>query len=105
MARRAAPTSATDGIESNIARGMALCPVNPPQVTSGMGRGSDLYEIGESRHLGLEDGRAIGHQDDDGTPDESQVNGHRGTQRVPVYDAQGNLAGIRRVHIARALND
>ena len=105
MTHGAAPASATDGSISNIARGMGQNSVNPLNVTSRMGRGANLDTIGVSGHLGLEDGRAIGHQDDDGTLDESQVNGHRGTQRVPVYDAQGNLAGIRRVHIARALDN
>ena len=41
MAHGAASASATDGYESDIARGMALGPVNPPQGTSAMGRGSN----------------------------------------------------------------
>ena len=97
MAHGAAPASATDGSTSDIARGMGRNPVNPLQATSAVGRGANLQQIGESPHR-LEDIRAISHQVDDGTPDWPQVN-HRGTYRVPVYDAQGNLTGIRRVHI------
>ena len=63
-----------------------------------MGRGADHLEIGESKHRSLDDERDIGHLQH-GTPDGPKGNGHWGTQRVPVYDAQGNLAGIRRVRI------
>ena len=97
VARRAALTSATDGLISDIVRGMGQNPVNPFNATSAMGRGSNLGTIGESVHR-LEDTRAIGHVQD-GTADGQRHGGHRGTQRVPVYDAQGNLAGIRRVQI------
>ena len=50
VALGAAPASATDGFNSDIARGMGLPPVNPLMVTSAMGRGADHHEIGESPH-------------------------------------------------------
>ena len=68
-----------------------------------MGRESDLYEIGESPH-GLEDAGDIGHLQHE-TPDGQSHNGHRGTRRVPIYDAMGNLAGIRRVAINGTSDD
>ena len=97
MAHGATSASATDGSTSNIARGMGQNPVNPLKATSAMGRGSNLATIGESVHR-LEDTRAIGHVQDV-TADGQRHGGHRGTQRVPIYDEMGNLAGIRRVQI------
>ena len=76
---------------------MGLPPVNPLNVTSGMGRGTNHQEIGESRRR-LENTEDIGHPKIK-TSDGPKVTGHRGTRRVPIYDAMGNLAGIRRVRI------
>ena len=76
---------------------MGQNPVNPLKVTSVMGRGANLKQIGESPHR-LEDLRDIG-DPQHGTQDGRRHDGHRGTRRVPVYDAHGNLAGIRRVVI------
>ena len=76
---------------------MGQNPVNPLYATSVMGRGANHAEIGESVHR-LEDSEDIGHLQHR-TPDGQSHKGHRGTQRVPIYDKQGNLAGIRRVAI------
>ena len=97
MANGATSASATDGSTSDIARRMGETPVNLPKVTSTVGRGANLDVIGES-HNRLKDGSAIVHLQD-GTPDGHSHRDHRGTKRVPIYDAQGNLAGIRRVAI------
>ena len=97
VAHGAALTAATDGSKSDIARGMGQNPVNPLYATSAMGRGANHSEIGESPHR-LDKGMDIGHLQH-GTADGQRHNGHRGTRRVPIYDAMGNLAGIRRVRI------
>ena len=103
MALGAAPASAIEATKLDTARRMGVTPVNLPKVISTVGRRADPLVIGESHHR-LEDARADGHIQH-GTPDESKDNGHRGSRRMPVYDANGNLAGIRRVHIARALDN
>ena len=77
VAHGAAPASATDDVISDIARGMALQPVNPLQVASGMGRGADLDMICESCNHRLEDTRAD-EQLQHGTPDGQGNKGHRG---------------------------
>ena len=48
VARRATPTSAADGIDSDIARGMGHDTVNPQPATSAVGRGANPQMIGES---------------------------------------------------------
>ena len=50
VALGAAPASASGPNQLDIVRGMGRNPVNPPQVTSAMGRGSNLPTIGESPH-------------------------------------------------------
>ena len=76
---------------------MGRNPVNPLNATSAMGRGANHAEIGESAYR-LEDQMDIGHPKIK-TPDGPKDTGNRGTKRVPIYDAQGNLTGIHRVRI------
>ena len=89
VAHRAVPTPSANGDHTDIARGMGATPVNPQTVTSAVGRGPIPSKIGEFVHPFV-----------DKTSDGQRVNGHRGTKRVPVYDDQGNLTGIRRVVIS-----
>ena len=50
VAHRAAPPSATDGIDADIARGMGATSVNPLQAASAVGRGPNPLMIGEFAH-------------------------------------------------------
>ena len=100
VARRAALTPSADvRLCDNIARGMGATSVNPQQATSAVGRGPNPSEIGESMLTIIGNLHEIDDANGTKTSDGPRSKGHRGTKRVPVYDDQGNLTGIKRVTI------